>query len=1117
MPKQIHNAKSKKLCINDDIAKINGAITKRGVSDKQLAAFFYETYYDFAKCHDTLGRTALHLAASCGRTELCQWLINVTSANTNAKDWESGYTPLQRALFHGHIQTAVRLMQMGADTSVMDKEGLTAIDLVIKDRPKQIEICPEVPCQVYIWGSNDNYTLGTGTNKSRKVPDILDNFKRRNVSIKQVCMDEFHSVFVSSCSRLWICGTGQGGRLGIPAERHVLTPRILGIGGEQCLMAALALNHTLVLLSNGTVLACGQNDYHQLGVSPYVKECLSLKPVSIKQNHEQITGICAGKYHSVLYGKTTIFTCGLNGGQLGHLQCENSPFIKIPSQVPINLKSGSYITHVASSSTCIVFSLSTGEIFMLYQFQFKKIASKQLDVQQIATAGGVLQTKIVNENNGVLKVVLLSTGGTIQIWQESVPHLIRCMFGLSRLISVSYIFLNERHVLFTTKDGEAFRGTIGQIEKQKVNSSQEDKSGFHKFVEKSQCYHVSTNRIPNIHRAVSITSDPKGKNLAVIQAHPHNSLTDVPVQNKESVSEQFLQLLNETSDSDNVHDIIFKVQKTMFPAHEYIIASNCSTFLTLPRQGKVIEINDIKAVIFKEILSYMYSGWCSIFNEGPVSLSLSNKKEEDPVRLLIDACNKYKISSMYKKIVCYRFENGSVKLKDGSIRPESEPPQFKRDSFPDLFDVEVSSEDGKHFKAHKCILAARLDYFHNMLMGGWLEAVTTPVLHLECPSKTLEVLLDFLYTNEIPDSVHSDGFESLGRLLVISDQILCNDLKDYCEVFLVNALNLKNAATMLQLSFLYNTTQLKRTVMQFISLNLESILESRCLEELSDDILLELDKYHRQFNATTFDKRIITPFMDHTIPDEIILSCSSLEWPEHVDDTSTKEIKSVKTQHKNVQPVTKKRPTPKKSQTVEQLVSKEPEIRVEREIEFVQMASSPPENDVVCFNNFDFPTLDSQESLPVPNIKVQMKISPEVRRVLPPKISQKQRKRLSLESEEVKEKIVEPTVPKPRFKGWAIISPPNCNDSNESNEQSTSPKVSNFVEIIASEQEERNNLFKLKTKPFSFTQMEDKAMEELYEFYNASNIFDERITVQRVVSSVVAKPTWIKTNKKLFH
>lgn len=57
------------------------------------------------------------MAASCGRSELCQWLISVAGANINARDLESGYTPLHRAVFYGHVRSSVRLMQVRLDTT----------------------------------------------------------------------------------------------------------------------------------------------------------------------------------------------------------------------------------------------------------------------------------------------------------------------------------------------------------------------------------------------------------------------------------------------------------------------------------------------------------------------------------------------------------------------------------------------------------------------------------------------------------------------------------------------------------------------------------------------------------------------------------------------------------------------------------------------------------------------------------------------------------------------------------------------------------------------------------------------------------------------------------------
>lgn len=60
------------------------------------------------------GRTALHMTASRGRSKLMEWLVHHSmEAFVNARDRESGYTPLHRCIFYGQIHSAVALMKLG--------------------------------------------------------------------------------------------------------------------------------------------------------------------------------------------------------------------------------------------------------------------------------------------------------------------------------------------------------------------------------------------------------------------------------------------------------------------------------------------------------------------------------------------------------------------------------------------------------------------------------------------------------------------------------------------------------------------------------------------------------------------------------------------------------------------------------------------------------------------------------------------------------------------------------------------------------------------------------------------------------------------------------------------
>lgn len=63
---------------------------------------------------DEEGRCALHLAVSCGRRDLCHWLIKAGKGDINLKDSESGYTPLHRSIFYGHINIAVTLIEVSS-------------------------------------------------------------------------------------------------------------------------------------------------------------------------------------------------------------------------------------------------------------------------------------------------------------------------------------------------------------------------------------------------------------------------------------------------------------------------------------------------------------------------------------------------------------------------------------------------------------------------------------------------------------------------------------------------------------------------------------------------------------------------------------------------------------------------------------------------------------------------------------------------------------------------------------------------------------------------------------------------------------------------------------------
>jgi ankyrin repeat protein len=89
-------------------------------TNKKLDVNATKTY---SKC------TALNKAAYFGHANVIEYLIGIEGCDVNAKD-ANGDTPLQDAVHHGHTEAITLLLQAGANKSVQNPEGKTALDLV---------------------------------------------------------------------------------------------------------------------------------------------------------------------------------------------------------------------------------------------------------------------------------------------------------------------------------------------------------------------------------------------------------------------------------------------------------------------------------------------------------------------------------------------------------------------------------------------------------------------------------------------------------------------------------------------------------------------------------------------------------------------------------------------------------------------------------------------------------------------------------------------------------------------------------------------------------------------------------------------------------------------------
>lgn len=181
------------------------------------------------------------------------------------------------------------------------------------------------------------------------------------------------------------------------------------------------------------------------------------------------------------------------------------------------------------------------------------------------------------------------------------------------------------------------------------------------------------------------------------------------------------------------------------------------------------------------------------------------------------------------------------------------------------------------------------------LQSTLLSKVTLPINH-----GILVPIVNFLYSDCCPEVENSDSIDFLCSMLIVADQLFIGRLREMCEVALANLITLKNCSELCQFAHTYNAVQLKQCCMEYISLNLCSILESKSLDPLEHILLEDITKYYCKFNPI-MSSRIITPF--YNAPTDELIEELSKNYPVDlgVTDEDFKKDESIEVSKKKRQ------------------------------------------------------------------------------------------------------------------------------------------------------------------------------------------------------------------------
>ncbi|XP_057690335.1 inhibitor of Bruton tyrosine kinase isoform X2 [Corythoichthys intestinalis] len=918
-------------------------------SERQLRAFLTSHCHNAAILRDEFGRTALHLAASLGKKALLEWLLESKNADLSVKDKESGWTALHRSVFYGQIHCLISLVKHGGVISTQDKEGLSTVDLIMKDRPHHVVFKTSDPTEVYTWGNNSNFSLGHGNQDSRQHPELVDVFAKTGVYVKQVVLCKFHSVFLSKKGQVFTCGHGQGGRLGHGDEQTYLVPRLVeGLMSHHCSQVAAAKDHTVVLTEEGYVYTFGLNTFHQLGLTPPPASAHVPKQVFSKTlRGRAVIGVAAGRFHTVLWTKDAVYTMGLNGGQLGYLLDPNGErCVTAPRQISALHQKDVTIAMAAASGGATVIVSEKGDVYLLADYQCKKIASRQLNIKKVLVTGGNLDHRvnpqILNECGGEkVSILLLDEAGRVFCWRSSGSSVRQCRWAYGRQVFMSDIALSKNAMMFVTKEGEGFSGMwAGEYkkytDKKEINVEVCGHSDVGTIFER-----IRLEKLPHIHRAVSITMDSNGRNFGLLQVDPKTSLYEIPSISPSSFATHFQRLLGEADEMDSIHDVTLQAGNRTFAAHKYILsmrseffrkqfmAERCGIDEELDKEVRKSEdavgcdlliLETIPPDMLEYALQFIYTDNCELLvhgtrpkqhsswidqsqkTEGKSLISslrglnlrgrtalevyrslpfaaegdcnkITNKVSKpgkkgkgkgandvgyNPVKTLQGVAKKLGLSSLSTRLDGVKYEGGKINVIHKKAGNQL---KFNQKKCSYLCDVTLKSVDGKEFPCHKSVLCARQEYFHSMLGNPWIEATSCSALKMPTTSDILQAILEYIYTDDSPTIRESLNVVFVCNVLVVADQLLIPRLKEMCEVVITENLTLKNAAELLEFSAIYNAEQLKLSCLQFIVLNMAALLESKALDGLSDEVLLDLSAAYKKM-IPSMQRRVVTPYPD---------------------------------------------------------------------------------------------------------------------------------------------------------------------------------------------------------------------------------------------------------------